>query len=56
VTLSRLRGEIAAIERAFPKLADLVRRRQVVRRAAKQTSTRTRTMCQPLRERRCRIG
>src|SRR6266540_964241 len=44
VTLNRLRGEIAAIERAFPELADPARGRQVIQRAAKQASTKTRTM------------
>jgi hypothetical protein len=44
VTLNRLRGEIAAIERAFPELANPTRRRQVVEGAAKQVSRKTRRM------------
>jgi hypothetical protein len=44
VTLTRLRAEIAAIERAFPELASAQRRRQVVEGAVKSASTRTRKM------------
>lgn len=43
VTLRRLRAEIVEIERTFPELKLPARRRQV-RRALRQTSTRTRTM------------
>lgn len=44
VTLSRLRAEIAVIERTFPELANPTRRRQVVQRAAKETRATTRRM------------
>jgi hypothetical protein len=43
VTLTRLRAEIAAIERAFPELAS-AQRRQVGEGAVKSASTRTRKM------------
>jgi hypothetical protein len=44
VTLSRLRAEIAVIERTFPELANPARRRQVAQRAATQTRATTRRM------------
>lgn len=43
VTLTRLRAEIIAIERAFPELA-APRRRRAVRSAVKQAGNRTRRM------------
>ena len=44
VTLERLRGEVAAIERAFPELSAVPRNRQEVRRAVKTVSRRSRRM------------
>ena len=44
VTLTRLRAEIAAIERTFPELASAPRRREIVEGAVKRASTRTRKM------------
>ena len=44
VTLERLRGEVAAIERAFPELSAVPRNRQGVRRAVKTVSRRSRSM------------